>query len=94
MIWTQEIDERRIDKGRGLKRLRDDDPDFKVFKAEINERIEKYRQTVLDFRKGSNASEVGIDYFLYRYQALSELLSWLDSEIDLGAKEAKRKAGV
>jgi len=71
-------DEARIERGRGLKRLRDDDKDFAYILDEIKERLEHYSSNVLAFRRGSRASDLGIDYFLYRYQGLQELLGWIE----------------
>lgn len=71
--------------GRELKEMRDQNPGFQRLKAELKERLENYQHKVLAF-KDIGSSQAALPYYLYRFQALDEIMGWIDDEISRGQR--------
>ena len=64
-----------------------EDSYFKIFMAEINERIERYGHMALEYDGGPRSANLGAEYYRPRYQELKSIVNWLDEQIHLGERE-------
>ena len=88
MIFREEL----IERGKHLSDL-SKSPDFEPLLEEIKARIEDEKDKAADFpilntRVDTN---VAILNHIARYQALRDILAWIDDAIEDGAREFKRK---
>lgn len=75
----------RIDKGRRLRRLRDEDEDFKLVLDEIADRMMMLQDSAMSHCEGRQG--LGPEYYIYKHQALKDILDWLDFEIEAGQRQ-------
>jgi hypothetical protein len=85
------INEAKIAQGLSLLRLLDN-PDFKPFLVELDERIATRKDETRRGRRGVT-SDAALLSSLDRYQELSDLREWFDDEIEAGRIENEKRRG-
>ena len=87
------FDEAQIDRGRKLHRLLGNE-DFGPLLAEINDRIETFKNQCLAFRPGTAVHDLGTMEYRPRYQELQSLKEWIGDEIERGSEELMKKSAA